>query len=537
MFFVPESLASHLVFPLFVVAVATTFTLSLKEKVEGTMRPIVMLPSHLSGTVNKPKKEAQSDDHTSVTSVTSATYIEDDSSSSDFSIHGALPQVLLALPPVLLASVSSDNSSESSDSFDDSDDFPRQEFEKDLDRASEMFSRANPSVAAPQVSPDENADWKALYSTASLQQQEALLADMVRSLTIKLAKHKEQNERYVELFATMDNTQGNIHSLNQREKVLEAALVTKDVPGLSGRTSRTAPTVKPRPPLGDKQQSVPNTSLGVRTSRPPLGDKQRSVPNTSFMGVRTSRTVPSVKPCPNIADEKLTQRIAPILRKLLSLESTRVKDTLYELKRMKLSSNPQAMHKFITMGGCAISIMVMDKHVHDVDIMIKACKLVHHFTLDHFENKEAFCLMGGVVPILKAMIQFPESAEFQKVAFVALTSLTMIESGKLAVLSSSSSSISGSGNHGGRRGTGIATIVEIMSLHLYHKDICRLGCLILKLLFTSSKSHIDELIDHNGVQLITDIISHHYTDEQVERTARSIMKAMFKRFHNDFREL
>jgi hypothetical protein len=71
-----------------------------------------------------------------------------------------------------------------------------------------------------------------------------------------------------------------------------------------------------------------------------------------------------------------------------------------------------------------------------------------------------------------------------------------------------------------------------MSLHLCHNDICRLGCLTLKLLFTSSKSHIDELIDHNGVHLISDIISHHYTDEKVEGTARSIMKAMFKRFHN-----
>jgi hypothetical protein len=227
----------------------------------------------------------------------------------------------------------------------------------------------------------------------------------------------------------------------------------------------------------------------------------------------------------DLADEKLTQRIAPMLRKLFSSESARVKDTLYELKRVKLSTNPQAMHKFITLGGCAISIMVMNKHVDDVDIMIKACKLVHHFTHDHSENKEAFCLMGGVAPLLKAMAKFPESAEFQKVAFAALTSFTMIASGQLAVLARSSGA-----------GTGIATIVGIMSLHLCHKDICRLGCLTLKLLFTRSKSHIDELIDHNGVHLISDIISHHYTDEKVERTARSIMKAMFKRFHNDYRE-
>jgi hypothetical protein len=231
----------------------------------------------------------------------------------------------------------------------------------------------------------------------------------------------------------------------------------------------------------------------------------------------------------DLADEKVTQRIAPMLRMLFSSESARVKDTLYELKRVKLSTNPQAMHKFITLGGCAISIMVMNKHVNDVDIMIKACKLVHHFTHDHSENKEAFCLMGGVAPLLKAMSKFPESAEFQKAAFAALTSFTMIASGQLAVLKRSS-------GDNERRGTGITTIVEIMSLHLCHKDICRLGCLILKLLFTSSKSHIDELIDLNGVHLISDIISHHYTDEKIERTARSIMKAMFKRFHNELRE-
>ncbi len=195
---------------------------------------------------------------------------------------------------------------------------------------------------------------------------------------------------------------------------------------------------------------------------------------------------------------------------------------------MKLSTNPPVMHKFITLGGCAISIMVMNKHVDDVDIMIKACKLVHHFTHDHSENREAFCLMGGVAPLLKAMAKFPDSAEFQKVAFAALTSFCMIASGQLAVLSRSGDS---SGEHV-RRGSGIAIIVEIMTLHLCHNDICRLGCLTLKLLFTSSKSHIDELIDHNGVHLISDIISHHHTDEKVEGTARSIMKAMFKRFHN-----
>lgn len=263
-------------------------------------------------------------------------------------------------------------------------------------------------------------------------------------------------------------------------------------------------------------------------------DVASTVSLTSFPETISIQSRSSSTPSPSnweldLADEKLTQRIAPMLRKLFSSESTRVKDTLYELKRMKLSSNPQAMHKFITLGGCAISIMVMNKHVDDLDIMIKACKLVHHFTHKHSENKEAFCLMGGVAPLLKAMAKFPESAEFQKVAFAALTSFTMIASGQLAVLSRRS------GDHG-RRGTGITTIVEIMSLHLCHKDICRLGCLTLKLLFTSSKSHVDELIDRNGVHLISDIISHQYADEKVERTARSIMKAMFKRFHNEFRE-
>jgi hypothetical protein len=231
-----------------------------------------MVPSHLRGAMNKPQKRAQPDDLTSVT------YIEDDSSSSMFSLHAP---VVREVPRTLLSSSSSSpyqntvqnevsesdsdsSSDDSSECSDSSDDFPQEDFEDeydnsdkgDLDEASEIFSHANPSVTTSHAPPDENVDWKAAGSTESLEQQEAVLENMVRNLTSKLAEHRKKNERYVELFSTLDDTHSHIHSLNQRAEVLMASL--------SGRTSRTVPTAEPRPPLGDRQ-SVPNRSQHALT--------------------------------------------------------------------------------------------------------------------------------------------------------------------------------------------------------------------------------------------------------------------------------
>jgi hypothetical protein len=172
-----------------------------------------MPPSHLRGTMEKPKKQAQPDDLTSVT------YIEDDTSSSLFSYH--LP-VVREVPEVLVSSASSspyqnsvqnevsetDSDSSSDDSSDSSDDFPEKDFEEefensdkgDLDESSEILSQTHPSVATSQASPDVNADWKAAGSKESFQQQEAILEDMVHNLTVKLAQHQKKNERYLESF-------------------------------------------------------------------------------------------------------------------------------------------------------------------------------------------------------------------------------------------------------------------------------------------------------------------------------------------------
>lgn len=305
------------------------------------MPTTTMLPSHLKANINKPRKQAQPDDLTSVT------YVEDDTSSSIVSFHAPIVKEVLSssssspyqtsVQNEVIALDSDSSSNDDSESSDSSVDFPKEEFEDafddsdkdDLDEASEIFSRANLSVAISRSSPDENADWKASSSTESFHQQEAVLEDMVRNLTLKLAEHQKKNERYVELFSSLEDTHEHIRSLNQRAKILEASLAIQDVTGrrsrctkkllvsetestsqsvtsLGEQTSRTAPSVEPslnttlglraigvvtsvesHPFLDDREQSIP--SLSEQTSRtvpsvearPPLGDRQQSVPNRS----------------------------------------------------------------------------------------------------------------------------------------------------------------------------------------------------------------------------------------------------------------
>jgi hypothetical protein len=293
--------------------------------------------------MNSPKKQAQPDDLTTVT------YLEDDTSSSMFSYHAP---VVREVPGVLLSSLSnpyqnsaqnevsetdsdssSDGSSEcsgSSDDFAEEDYYDEENFDEEEDFEEEDFDNfekddQNPSAATSRASPNENTDWKAAGSKLSFQQQEAVLEDMVHNLTLKLAQHQKKNERYLELFSSLDDTQEHIHSLNQRAKVLEAALVIQNVTGghsgrtkkifaseadtviqdvasLSEKTSNTIPSEEPRSPK-------PTTSLSWRMkglvpspgSRPPLGDRQRSVASLSE---RTSRTTSSVKPTPTLGERQ-----------------------------------------------------------------------------------------------------------------------------------------------------------------------------------------------------------------------------------------
>jgi hypothetical protein len=242
-----------------------------KTMLTTTMTP---RPRHRPTSLNKPAKQAQSTEQ----DLTSVTYTGDDSTSSLSTFQGP---ILREVSPCLTKHAphqpqpltngntdsDSDDSSVSTDSDSDSDDSsPENEFDNefdnfakgdndfdvdvDMDEASEINSQSmsvsNPSVcvstasAPAQESQVSSVGWNAAESIdLDSNEQEDLLENMVRKLTLKLAKHQETNERYVSLFSNLEDTQDHIQALNQRAKVLEQALSSQNVRGL-GR-ARTVP--------------------------------------------------------------------------------------------------------------------------------------------------------------------------------------------------------------------------------------------------------------------------------------------------------
>ena len=161
---------------------------------------------------------------------------------------------------------------------------------------------------------------------------------------------------------TRKQNENHLYIYEQKQED-EESRASRDIESIVSPVS--FPETISRPSMSSSMQSRSSSPMSMSSS---IQSRSSSTPSMSSSVQSRSSSTPSMSsstlsqssrtctPSPSsweldLADEKLTQRIAPMLRMLLTSESARVKDTLYNLKRVKLSTNPQAMHKFITLGG------------------------------------------------------------------------------------------------------------------------------------------------------------------------------------------